>query len=176
MTGKTPAQQWADKKQRLDALKPSLAVFTICDDPSLRVRLADAKAELVDAEDRMRGLAKNDEQYPARAVRLEEARAAQEQAQAAFDAKAITLTFQALPREQLREMEAKHPPTEEQEAEGVEFADAFMPELISAASMDHMPVDDARTYLETWQHADARDLWAAAWGVQHTKRTDLGKG
>jgi hypothetical protein len=177
MTGKTPAQQWADKQRRLAALKPSLAVFTICDDSSLRIRLADTKAELVDAEDKLAHLTEDQEPYrPRYEQRLQEARTAQEEAQAAFDAKAIQLTFKAVPRDQLRDLLAKHPPTDEQEAEGQEFADAFMPDLISAASVDGMPVDDARQYLETWQHADARDLWEAAWGVQHTKRTDLGKG
>lgn len=176
MTSKTPAQQWADKKRRLAALKPSLSKFTICDDSSLRIHLAEAKAELADAEDRLRALPEEDEGYASGRVRVETAALALSEAQATFDAAAITLTFRSLNRDELKELEAKHPPTEQDEADGADFADTFMPELISAASMDHMPVDDARAYLDTWPPAESGDLWAAAWGVQHSKRTDLGKG
>jgi hypothetical protein len=51
-----------------------------------------------------------------------------------------------------------------------------MPALIAAASLDGMPEEAAARYLRTWIPSDARALWQAAWSVQHTQRTDLGKG
>jgi predicted NBD/HSP70 family sugar kinase len=180
MTSKTnsASSAWDDLQQRLDNLKPAVARFTICDDPDLRARLADAKAEADEAEQVVRSLTKDDE--PHRALfeqRAERARAALAQAQAVFDEKAVVLKFTALPRKQVEALQTANPPTEQEEADGADFAmDTFAPALISAASLDGMPIEYARHCLDTWSAADARGLWNAAWGVQHTQRTDLGKG
>lgn len=169
---------WDGIQQRLDNLKPAVARFTICDDPELRTRLADAKAEVEEAEAVARGLTKDDE--PHRAMfeeRAEQARAARDQTQAAFDEKAVVLQFTALPRKDVEALQTANPPTEQEEADGADYAmDTFAPALISAASLDGMPIEYARHCLDTWSAADARGLWNAAWGVQHTQRTDLGKG
>lgn len=179
MTSRTASTSaWDGIQQRLDSLQPAVARFTICDDPELRAKLADAKAEADEADQVVRGLTKDDE--PNRALfeqRAEQARATLAQAQAAFDEKAVVLRFTALPRKDLEALQNAHPASEQEEAEGADFAmDTFAPALISAASLDGMPLDYARHCLDTWSAADARGLWNAAWGVQHTQRTDLGKG
>jgi hypothetical protein len=178
MTSNTPEQQWAAKQKRLDSLKPAVAAFTICDDPDLRQRLADAKASAEDAETLLRNLTAEDEpSRPLAEQRAERARAELAAAQQAFDKRAVALRFTAIPRKDLEDLQSKHPASEQEEADGADFAmDTFAPALISAASLDGMPVDYARHCLDTWSAADARDLWNAAWGIQHTRRTDLGKG
>jgi hypothetical protein len=169
---------WDDIQKRLDTLEPAVSKFTICDDPALRTRLAGAKADLADAEEALRSITMDDE--PSRTLftqRVETARTEREQAQAAFAERAVTLTFRALERKALEALQAKHPAGEEDEDKGDDFAmDTFAPALIAAASVEGMPVDYARKCLDTWSAADAQDLWRAAWGVQHQKRTDLGKG
>ncbi|MEU1134475.1 hypothetical protein ABZ383_32220, partial [Streptomyces sp. NPDC005900] len=109
-------------------------------------------------------------------ARAKAAKAELDAAQKAFDAAAVTLRFTALERRTLMELQEKHPPSEEEEAEGEDFAmETFAPALISAASLDGMPVDYARHCLDTWSAADASGLWNAAWSIQHQQRTDLGK-
>lgn len=175
---KTPEQQWAATQKRLDGLKPAVARFTICDDLDLRSRLAQAKDEAADAENLLRNLTADDQ--PNRLLyeqRAETARTALAEAQKAFDAKAVVLRFTAIPRRELEELQSKHPASEQEEAEGADFAmETFAPALISAASLDGMPVDYAQHCLDTWSAADARGLWNAAWSIQHASRTDLGKG
>lgn len=178
-TSKTsPEAAWAATAKRLDALKPAVAVFTICDDPDLRTRLARAKSDLEDAQTTLDGLAPTDE--PNRdmfKLRVEQARDELDLAQKAFDKAAIKLRFRALPRQDLEALQNAHPADEAEEAEGEEYAMAtFAPALISAASVDGMPADYAKQCLDTWSAADAQALWRAAWGIQHATRTDLGKG
>ncbi|EFL29390.1 hypothetical protein SSOG_09104 [Streptomyces himastatinicus ATCC 53653] len=109
--------------------------------------------------------------------RAETARTALAEAQKAFDAKAVVLRFTAIPRRELEELQAKHPASEQEESEGADFSiNTFAPALISAASLDGMPVDYAQHCMDTWSSADARGLWQAAWSIQHAARTDLGKG
>ncbi|GHJ34351.1 hypothetical protein ACFV4E_22420 [Streptomyces hygroscopicus] len=177
-TSSSATSAWDDIQKRLDTLEPAVARFTICDDPELRRRLDEAKAELRDAEEVLRALTADDEQNrPLFTQRAETARVELDQAQAAFDARAVTLTFRALERQQLESLQAKHPASEQDEDRGDDFAmDSFAPALIAAASVEGMPVEYARKCLDTWSAADAQDLWRAAWGVQHQKRTDLGKG
>ena len=74
-------------------------------------------------------------------------------------------------------LQKQHPASEEEEASGQDWSmDTFAPALIAAASLDGMPTEYARKCLDTWAPGDARDLWQAAWSIQHQKRTDLGKG
>jgi hypothetical protein len=175
MTSPTTKSSWNDLKKRLSNIKPAVATFTICDDLDLREQLAAAKKEARDAEaawttaaDEVKDIAKK---------RLDRARTRLDDAQAAFDTHAITLRFKALSREELEDLEREHPATEEQEADGESWnPDTFPPALIAAASLDGMPVEDAREYMAKWSNPDFRDLWNAAYGIQTLRRTDLGKG
>lgn len=170
---------WQQTMARLNKLKPAVATMTICDDPDLRTRLAGARAAK-DAAFRALEVAEGQSDPDSTALarrRAEKATTELDEAQAAFDAAAIVLRFQALPRTELEELQAKHPPTEEAEADGAAWdADSFAPALIAAASLDGMPVDYAQQCLNTWSSADAAALWNAAWQIQHQQRTDLGKG
>jgi hypothetical protein len=175
------ATPWNDLKKRLADIKPAIATFTICDDSTLREQLADAKKKARDAEAAWTNWnAADDTAKDAKDVfkqRLERAQTELAQAQAAFDTQAVTLRFQALPREELEALERKHPATEEQEADGDTWnKNTFPPALIAAASLDGMPLEDAAHFMARWPLADFRDLWSAAYGVQSHRRTDLGKG
>lgn len=178
-TSKTsPATQWATLAKRLDALKPAVATFTICDDPDLRARLNDAKNAADEADATLKTLATDEEAArPLLELRAKQATAELAEAQKAFDKAAIRLRFQALPRQELEALQNAHPASEKEEEAGEEYAmDTFAPALISAASLDGMPAEYAKQALDTWSAADAQALWRAAWGIQHTSRTDLGKG
>ena len=105
-----------------------------------------------------------------------EAQAALKAATEERDAHSEVLTFQALERADLEALVAEHPATEEEERDGAEFhRDTFAPALISAASVDGMPLEYAAQALKSWSLQDSDDLWTTAWGVQRRKRTDLGK-
>ncbi|MET9053300.1 hypothetical protein ABZW50_19360 [Streptomyces bacillaris] len=164
---------WAATRERLaNRTRPTVAL-TICDDLDLRVALDTAKSTLrrikAAAEDRQ-----DDTTGPEAIARAEQDVA---QAQAAFDEAAIVLRFRALPRLEFEALKKAHPPTEEQaEDDLVVNLDTIGPELVAAASLDGMTVDDAREYLDTWGETEAAELFGAAWGVQHTARMDLGKG
>lgn len=177
-TSKTPEAQWATLAKRLNALKPAVATFTICDDTELTNQLAKAKQSVEAAETDLDSLGPED--APNKAVfelRAERARAALVEAQTAFGKAAVVLRFKALPRQELEALQNAHPASEKEEEAGEDFAmDTFAPNLIAAASLDGMPVDYAKQCLDTWSAADAQALWRAAWGIQHTTRTDLGKG
>ena len=177
MTSTSPAPAWDELQRKLDGLKPAVATFTICDDDKLRVRLGQAKAELADAEARLK--AQDDETADTAAAerRVERARTELAAAQAAYDERAVTLRFRAIPRRQLAALEREHPANEEEEANGEEFhMDDFAPAVIAAASMDGMPLEYAATCMSEWSAADSRDLWSAAYSIQHRNRSDLGKG
>ncbi|MFI2620394.1 hypothetical protein [Streptomyces sp. NPDC018584] len=176
MTNST--SNWAETQKRLDRLKRPEQPFTICEDPEVRERRNRARAAHQRAAKDLEELSPQEEVdrslYEARAKATKAELTA---AQKAFDAAAVTLRFTALGRRELEELQKKHPASEEEEAEGADFAlDTFAPALISAASMDDMPVDYARHCLDTWSAADASGLWNAAWSIQHQQRTDLGKG
>ncbi|MFJ4473229.1 hypothetical protein ACIP2X_37845 [Streptomyces sp. NPDC089424] len=170
---------WEALEKRLNAVKPPVSVFKLCTLTDVRDRYLTAKREAEQA-DRQQALLSKDADPDARAVVEEQAKKAKaelEDAQKAYDRNTIVLRFQGLERQQLEELLAKHPPSEHDEANGSEFAeDSFMPALIAAASLDGMPEEAAARYMRTWTPADARALWNAAWSVQHTQRTDLGKG
>ena len=170
---------WAKTMARLDKRKPATATLTICDEPEAKQGLADAKAEhrAAQAAQEAANADEDTEAYEFTTRRVDRAKAAVDTAQSAFDKVAIRLTFQAIPRKELEALEAEHPPTEQEESDGASWhMDTFAPALISAASTDGMPADYARHCLDSWSAADAQALWTAAWGIQRTSRTDLGKG
>jgi uncharacterized membrane protein YqiK len=180
----TTASDWDALEKRLDNVKKPVRTFKLCDDPDIRDRYLKATREAEDADSylkKSKDQAK-DQAYDPEALALvekETARAKAELAAAkkAYDAHTIVLRFTALEQQQLEELQNEHPASEEDEERGNDFAfDSFAPALISAASLDGMPVEAAARYLKTWTSADARDLWNAAWSIQHAKRTDLGKG
>ena len=170
---------WDALQKRLDSIKLPTATFTICEDPDLRQQLLRAKATHQQATDRLNALTEDTDPEVKAMVQktADTSKADLAAAQKAFDKASVTLRFSALERKALEELQKQHPPTEQGEADGEEFAlDTFAPALISAASVDGMPVDYAKHCLETWSAADATALWRAAWGIQHQQRTDLGKG
>ena len=174
----TTANGWDALEARLNQVKKPTRTFKLCDDPDIRDRYRNAQADAERAETALGGLTK-DSDAEARAYLEAQAKTAKTElaaAKKAYDAHTITLRFTALEQQELEDLQNKHPAGEEGEAEGNDFAfDTFAPALISAASLDGMPVEAAARYLKTWTAPDARDLWNAAWSIQHTKRTDLGK-
>nr|WSX25595.1 hypothetical protein OG690_37895 [Streptomyces tubercidicus] len=178
MTTSKTSPAWATVAKRLDNLKPAVATFTICDEPQVRARLTQAKADAADTAAAVKNLGPADE--VARSMfelRAKEAAAEAAAAQQAFDKAAVTLRFKALQRQELEDLQNAHPASEKEEEAGEEFAmGTFAPALISAASVDGMPADYAKQCLDTWSAADAQALWRAAWNIQHQTRTDLGKG
>ncbi|WP_042174558.1 hypothetical protein [Streptomyces sp. NBRC 110035] len=176
MSSSTP--DWGTLRKRLDNIKLPVAAFTICEDPDLRQDLARAKANHQKATDRL--AAGDDTESDVKAFlqkTVDTAKADLAAAQKAFDKASVTLRFTALERKALEALQKEHPPAEADEANGEDFAmETFAPALISAASLDGMPLEDAQHFLNTWSTADATSLWRAAWGIQHQQRTDLGKG
>lgn len=170
---------WDALAKRLDRVKKPIRTFSLCDDPDIRDRYLAAKREADRADTYLQSLSP-DADTQARALvekQAKDAHTALAEAKKDYDAHTVTLRFQALEQQQLETLLAEHPPTEQDEADGAEFdSGTFMPALIAAASLDGMPVEAAARYLKTWTPVDARALWNAAWSVQHTQRTDLGKG
>lgn len=169
---------WDALERRLNNVKKPVNVFRLCDDPDIRERYLTARKEADRADAYLDSLAKETDP-DVRAVAERQAKDAQARlaaAQEAYDAHTVTLRFQALEREELEDLLAKHPPTEQDEENGSEFAEDFMPALVAAASLDGMPQEAAARFMKKWTPSDARNLWQAAWSVQHTQRTDLGKG
>jgi hypothetical protein len=170
---------WNALAKRLDGIDKPTRTLKLCDDPAVHDRYLAAKQAAERAQDYAASLPK-DADKDARALvdkQHREAKAALETAQQEYDAHTVTLTFRALERGELEKLQAAHPATEEDEALGRDFNfDTFAPELISAASVDGMPVEYAAQAMKTWSLADSEDLWNAAWSVQRRKRTDLGKG
>ncbi|MCX4911800.1 hypothetical protein [Streptomyces sp. NBC_00878] len=175
----TTTSKWEALQKRLDAVKRPTRTFRLCEDSELRARYLEAKEEcqrltayrdnfLADTDPEARSLVEKN---------ATEAQAAADELKKVYDRKTIVLTFQALERQDLEKLQAAHPATEEDESAGREWhMETFAPAVISAASLDGMPVEAAAKYLATWSSGDAHDLWQAAWSVQLHKRTDLGKG
>lgn len=164
---------WAATRNRLAARARPILTMTICDDTDVKQRLATAqyterraKAALEDAPDD-KDLKKV----------LATAQAETEAAQAAFDEAAIVLRFQALRRPDFEALKKAHPATEEQAEDGMQFnPESLGPELIAAASLDGITVDEATEYLTEWSEGEAALLFDTAWQVQGETRADLGKG
>lgn len=170
---------WDALRKRLDSLKKPTTTFALCEDPDIRDRYLKAKRAAELAGNTLEQLPKTADKDARELLQKQVTAATTEldQAKQSYDAATVVLKFTALERAALEELQKKHPASEEDEANGEDFNfDGFAPELIAAASLDGMPVDDARHFLDTWTPADARDLWNAAWSVQQTRRTDLGKG
>lgn len=169
---------WDALEKRLNNIKKPVSVFRLCDDTEIRDRYLKAKRDVEQIEAHLASLGKDADPDTLAAVQeqAETAKAELAAAQKAYDQHTVTLRFRALERQELEQLLAKYPPSEKEEEAGEEFAEAFMPALISAASLDGMPEEAAARFMRTWTPADARALWQAAWSVQHTQRTDLGKG
>ncbi|MCL8016969.1 hypothetical protein [Streptomyces sp. AS02] len=175
----TTANGWAALEKRLNALPKPTRTLALCADPDVRDRYQTAVQVHARADEALKAL-RADADKDARTLwknKVTETAAELQAAKEEYDAATVTLTFQALERERVEELLAKHPANEEDEEKGSDFHfDTFAPELIAAASVDGMPVDYAANALKTWHLADSEDLWAAAWSVQRRKRSDLGKG
>ena len=173
---KTP---WDALQKRLDGMPKPTRTLTLCSDPDIRDRYLVAKRQHTAAVEYQNALSADaDKEATTHVVKqVTEAAAELDEAHKAYTANSVTLTFQALDRGQLEELQAKHPATEEDEELGRDFHfDTFAPALIAAASVDGMPLEYATQAMRTWSWVDAEDLWNAAWSVQQTRRSDLGKG
>lgn len=164
---------WAATREKLRSRQRPTAVLTICDDPSVKKALEDARFVL-------RRIDVGLEETPADAdLKKDRAAAAKalDAAQAVFDEAAIILRFQALRRPDFEDMKRRHPPTESQAEDGFAVnVESIGPELIAAASLDGITVDDAKFYLEEWAEGEASALFGTAWNVQSNARMDAGKG
>ncbi|MGW1468550.1 hypothetical protein ACWCPT_29915 [Streptomyces sp. NPDC002308] len=164
---------WAATQERLRNRTRPTATLTICDDLDAKVALESARYALRRIESEAAD--KPDDQLLKDAVA--KARAAVDTAKAAFDEVAIVLSFRALPRKAFEALKKAHPATEEQAEDGHEIdVESFGPELVSAASVDGITIEDAQSYLDTWGEAEAAQLFNTAFDVQQTIRMDLGKG
>lgn len=176
----TNTTAWDEIARQLEQIQKPVGTFALCPDPDVRNRYLTAKQADEQARQQLATLPEKGGDREARTFLTQQAAEAAAELAAAkeeYDAQTIVLRFTALDRKDLEALQRAHPATEEDEADGQEFAMAtFAPALISAASLDGMPVEAARRYMETWSTADAMDLWRAAWFIQHQKRTDLGKG
>lgn len=167
---------WAAKMARLRSRQLPERTLKICDDEDLKEALGAAQwaqRRLVTAAEMPAG-----EEVPADLqAQLDAAAAAVAAAQEAVDAATIPLLFRGLPRPDYEALIKAHPPTEKQGEDGDGWnVDTFAPALISAASVDGMPPEDAEFFLATWAPAEATALFNAAFSVQQVDRTDLGKG
>ncbi|MGW2850171.1 hypothetical protein, partial [Streptomyces sp. NPDC001274] len=101
---------WAATRERLRGRTRATVALTICDDPDARVALESAKHALrrikAAAEDRP-----DDTTGPAAVAAVERTLA---EAKETYDAAAIVLRFQALPRLEFEALRKSHPATEEQ--------------------------------------------------------------
>lgn len=175
----TTANGWDALEARLNQVKKPVRTLHLCDDPDIRDRYRAAQNDFQRADTGLKEFPKDGDAEALAFLQAATTSAKTELAAAkkAYDAHTITLRFTALEQQELEDLQNKHPADEEGEEQGNDFAfDTFAPALISAASLDGMPVEAAARYLKTWTSPDARDLWNAAWSIQHTKRTDLGKG
>ena len=158
-------------RDRLKARVRPTARMTICDDPTAKQALRDAEFALRAAE-----AAAKETGTPATRAAVKKAKAELETAQAAFTKAAIVLRFQALERRVWEALRAKHKPTEEQAEDGEMFnAETLAPELIAAASLDGITIDEAREYMTTWGTGEALTLYNTAFNVQGEIRMDVGK-
>lgn len=170
---------WDAKQKQLSALGKPTATLSLCADPEVRDRYQKAKQEHASIDQYVKSLPKDGDK-DARALahkRLAEAATALQQSEQAYMPITVVLTFQALERRELEKLRAQHPATEEDEEFGRDFHfDTFAPALISASSVDGMPLEYAQQAMETWSLGDSEDLWMTAWSIQQRKRSDLGKG
>lgn len=164
---------WAATQERLRNRTRPVKALTICDDLEVKNSLETARHLLRRAQSQLADQPNDANlQNVAKAAEADVA-AAQE----AFDAVAIVLRFQALRRPDFEDLKKAHPPTEAQAEDGDEYnVETLGPELIAAASLDGITVDDAVGYLTDWAEGEAAMLFNTAWFVQSDTRMDLGKG
>ncbi|MFH9236031.1 hypothetical protein [Streptomyces globisporus] len=164
---------WQAKLAKLRARTRPTVTLTICDDEDLKKAAATARFLEQQAKEAA-------EKNPGDKASQAAAKAASEHlasAQAALDEASVELRFQALPRNDFRELLAAHPPTEEQADKGYDHnPDTMAPVLIATASLDPLTEEDATDFLADWSQAEGERLYAAALRVQQTDRMDLGKG
>lgn len=175
----TSSTNWGALQKRLDGMPKPTRTLTLCADPDIRDRYLAAKRQHAAAVEYQNALSADaDKQAKAHVDKqVTDAAAELDEAGKAYTANSVTLTFQALDRGQLEELQTQHPALEEDEEQGRDFHfDTFAPALIAAASVDGMPLEYATQAMKTWSWVDAEDLWNAAWAVQQTRRSDLGKG
>lgn len=180
MTTSTTPSAWDEIAKQLEQIQKPVGTFKLCRDPEVRERYLNAQQADAAAQHELGQLPARGADPDLKAIVQRQAKdAAAELADAkqAYEQMTITLRFTALERKDLVALQKAHPPTEEDEANGQDQnLETFAPALISAASLDGMPLEAARQYMATWSPGDATDLWKAAWHIQHQKRTDLGKG
>lgn len=163
---------WAAKMERLRQRKLAEIVFTVCDDNDVATAYQRAVRDHTNASDYLKANPRDED------AKRETDRAAQvlEETQAAYEAASVPLRLRALPRPALEALLDANKPTEDDEAVGREWSEPFHAALIAASSVDGMSVDEAQELLATWSLSESRALFNAAYGVQATTRTDLGKG
>lgn len=164
---------WAARMQRLRDRKPVERELHVYDDDSprrdvemARLAVTAARAEASDAE------------APERAEqrrRLRKLESELEAAEADLAQHRVTLRFRALPRDVYEALQAAHPPTKEQEANGEAYnVDTFAPALIAATSVDGMTEAEATELLTSWNQAEAGALFGTAVAVNTVTRVSLG--
>ncbi|MEZ7005668.1 hypothetical protein [Streptomyces sp. AD55] len=164
---------WTATRDRLKARQRPIMTMTICDDQTVKDRLATAQYTERRAREAADGDTGNKDLKKLHTLMEKEL----VEAQAAFDEAAILLRFQALPRPDFERLKKAHPATEEQAEDGMAFnPETLGPELIAAASLDGITVEDATEYLTEWSEGEAAQLFDTAWQVQGETRADLGKG
>ncbi|MET8585740.1 hypothetical protein ABZX39_33455 [Streptomyces collinus] len=164
---------WTATRERLARRQRPIAKMTICDNQTVKDNLATVQY----AERRARALAEDSPSDKDLQELHKAAQAELEEAQKAFDAAAIVLRFQALRRPDFESLKKAHPATEEQAEDGMAFnPETLGPELIAAASLDGITVEEAAEYLTDWSEGEAAQLFDTAWNVQGETRADLGKG
>lgn len=178
-TAQPPAQavaqdaHWAAKLERLRNRTRPTAHITICDDQTVKHELAQARQ----AHARAQVIAEADAKDKGAQAGLAAAQERLDAAQAAYDAEAIVLTFQALDKDALQKLLTDHPPTEEQAEEGYDYnSDTLNPVLIAASSVEGISVEDAEHFLATWSKGEAETLTAVVTNIQRDIRMDVGKG
>jgi hypothetical protein len=179
MASTSSTNAWDALQKRLDGMPKPTKTLTLCSDPDIQERYLIAKRKHAAAVDYRDDLSADaDEEAKALVDRqVREAATELDEASKAYTAHSVTLTFKALERGQLEQLQAQYPATEEDEEQGRDYHfDTFAPALISASNVDGMPLEYATQAMKTWSWADSQDLWNAAWSVQQTRRSDLGKG
>lgn len=167
------AQQKQSPAERARQRKRPVLKMTICDDTVIKSALEIARHTLR----QLKAAAADRPDDATVTVALTQAEQDLAEAQAAFDAEAYDLRFEALPRTDFEDLKKQHPPTEAQAEDGFAFnIDTFGPALVSAASLDGLTVDDAASFLDTWAENEAAALFNTAWSAQQENRTDVGKG
>lgn len=163
---------WAAKMERLRNRTLAETVFVVCDDQTIRDRYLRAQRD----HDMAAQYADGNTDDAEAAADLARITAARDDAKKAYDEIAIPIRFRALPRQALEALYEQHQPSDTDTEDGKRWAESFPAALIAAASVDGMTETDAQELLDGWSLAEADAMFNAAYGVQNTTRTDLGKG